>query len=66
MLFIFALIWSEVRAAVMAGMVFFLDFLANVLEGEGLGGLRGFHFVEMGLILLIVQGYCEGFFGCIL
>ena len=50
----------------MAGMVFFLDFLANVLEGEGLGGLRGFHFVEMGLILLIVQGYCEGFFGCIL
>ena len=31
-------------------MFFFGDFLANELVGEGLGGLRGFHFVEMGLI----------------
>ena len=42
MLFFFACIWSEVRAAVMAGMDFFLDFLSNVLVGEGLGGLDVF------------------------
>ena len=47
-------------------MFFFPNFLAKVLVGEGLGGLRGFHFVEIDLILLIGQGCCEGLYGCIL
>ena len=42
-------------------MVFFSDFLANVLVGEGLGGLRGFHFVEMGLILLLLSAIVRAF-----
>ena len=42
----FASTWSEVRTDMRVGMVFFLNFLPKVLVGEGLRGLRGFHFVE--------------------
>ena len=56
MLFFFASIWSEVRAAVGAGMGFFFKFLANVLVGEGLRGLRGCLFVEIDLILIMGSG----------
>ena len=52
----FASIWAEVRADVRAGMGFFLKFLANVLVGEGLGGLRGCLFVEIDLILIMGSG----------
>ena len=47
-------------------MVFFSDFLANVLVGEGLGGLRCIHFIEIDLILHMGSGFCEALKGCIL
>ena len=54
--FFFASIWSEVRADVRAGMVLFLNFLAKVLGGEGLGGLRGCLFVEIDMIFIMGSG----------